>query len=390
MKITILCPDASGNCLGRATLLARLLQPRHSVEIVAAMLGAGLWPPLGEDDSLRRTTVALHGAFPVAGFRRLLAHMQGDVLYACKPLMTSFGLGLLKRFAAGRPLIVDIDEWDFAFIHEQYRGRDLLTRIRFFLRSHASPYAQNAFLNAWIMERLVGRADVVTVSNRFLQKRFGGELIWHARDTDELSPERFNRDEARARCGLPADRRIILFLGTPRPWKGLDDLIHAVSRLRDTSSLLVVVGLHEDAYCHRVASMGHELLGGRFLRLGMQPVSRIPEFLASADVVVIPQKRSPATLGQIPAKIFDAMAMGVPVIATAVSDIPEILEGCGWIVTPGDPGDIAGALDAVFSQPQEALRRGREARRRCVERYSLRALEGRLEHLLNEVHKNKR
>lgn len=389
MKITLLCPDASGNCLGRAALLAKLLRPRHTVEIVAAMLGPGLWEPLAEDDSLQCTSVALRGAFPVKGFLRLLANIRGDILYACKPLMTSFGLGLLKRLGSGRPLIIDIDDWDCAFIHEQYKGKDFLTRIRFFLRSHATPYAHNALLNAWVMEKLVGCADAVTVSNRFLQDKFGGELIWHARDTEELRPERFDRGEARERCGFPKDRKVILFLGTPRPWKGLDDLIYAVYRLHQASLLLVVVGLHDDAYCRTIKSMGHDLLGSRFLGLGMQPFPRIPEFLASADVVVIPQKKSPATLGQIPAKIFDAMAMGVPIIATAVSDIPEILEGCGWVVEPGNPRSIADALDAIFSQPQEALRRGMEARRRCIERYSLKALEEKLENLLHEVQKKR-
>ena len=62
----------------------------------------------------------------------------------------------------------------------------------------------------------------------------------------------------------------------------------------------------------------------------------IPSCLHAADLVVLPQKKTKQSYGQIPAKIFDAMAMAKPIIATNVSDIPQILDSCGIIVEPDD------------------------------------------------------
>ena len=83
------------------------------------------------------------------------------------------------------------------------------------------------------MERLVKRADRVTVSNSFLQKRFGGTIIYHFRDTDFLNPERFDSDAIKQKLNINSSTRIIMFFGTPRPHKGLEDLIKAVSFIKD-------------------------------------------------------------------------------------------------------------------------------------------------------------
>ena len=72
----------------------------------------------------------------------------------------------------------------------------------------------------------------------------------------------------------------------------------------------------------------------------------------------------------MPAKLFDAMALGVPAISTAVSDIPEVLEGAGWVVPPNSPDALREAIRQRFRDPGEAARRAGVARQRCVERFS--------------------
>src|SRR5437667_376247 len=87
--------------------------------------------------------------------------------------------------------------------------------------------------------------------------------------------------------------------------------------------------------------------------------SRAPPLRATSD-----------TVGQVPAKIFDAMALGRPVVSTRVSMIPEILEGCGLLVEPGDVPGLAAAIARLLDSPGEAEALGARARERCVERYS--------------------
>ena len=80
-------------------------------------------------------------------------------------------------------------------------------------------------------------------------------------------------------------------------------------------------------------------------------------------------------MGQVPAKVFDAMAMAKPIIATAVSDLPEILDSCGWIVEPASPEQLAEAIQYVINHPKEAEQMGQKARQKCIENYSWDAME---------------
>jgi glycosyltransferase involved in cell wall biosynthesis len=104
--------------------------------------------------------------------------------------------------------------------------------------------------------------------------------------------------------------------------------------------------------------------------LGPVPFSEVPGFLEAADVVAIPQRDTSDTRGQVPAKLFDAMALGRPIVSTRVSMIPEILEGCGTLVAPGDVAGLASAIEHLADHAAEARALGERARRRCEERYS--------------------
>ena len=98
-------------------------------------------------------------------------------------------------------------------------------------------------------------------------------------------------------------------------------------------------------------------------------------FLAIAHVVVLPQRVTHETMAQIPGKVFEAMAMARPIVATSVSDLPEILDGCGIVIPSGAVAHLAAALDRILSRPDEAQDLGREARKRCQDHYSWDAME---------------
>jgi glycosyltransferase involved in cell wall biosynthesis len=110
---------------------------------------------------------------------------------------------------------------------------------------------------------------------------------------------------------------------------------------------------------------------GIALRLmGEIPFAEVPHYLAAADLVAVPQRLTSDTVGQVPAKLFDAMALARPIVSTRVSMIPEILDGCGLVVSPCDPGELAGALAYLLDHADEARSMGLKARERCVQRYS--------------------
>jgi len=369
VKVSVLAFDLSDNATGRADLLARLLAPRYEVEVVGPRFGDEIWRP-ARDGGVRYR--ALRGArWPrfAATLPALARLADGDVLLASKPRPTSFGVALLARRQRRRPLILDIDDWELGFFYRaQFWGR--VGRLLNVSNPNGLPWT-------WLAERLVRRADALTVASRFLAERFGGALVPHVRDTDAWAPERFDRTAARARLGV-GDARVVMFLGTPRGHKGVDDLVDATAGL-DGARLVLVGARTDSAAARRWAERGHVRVVGEI------PFDDVPRYLVAADVVAVPQRATTDTLGQVPAKLFDAMALARPIVSTAVSMIPEILEGCGVLVPPDDPTALRAALGRVLDDPAGAAELGRRARQRCAERYSFAAARAVLFPLIDDL-----
>jgi len=357
MKISVLCFDVSDNAAGRADLLARLLKPLGSVEVVGPRSGPGVWEPVASGP-VRYASVE---GRRMPGFLRTMADLarraDGDLVLASKTKLASAGVGYLKRVFGRRPLLLDIDDWEVGFyLRSGHWGT--LGRALNLGNPAGLPWT-------WLCERFTGLADGVIVASRFLQQRFGGLLVTHVRDTDAWKPGCADPAEGRRRLGLGSER-LVMFLGTPRGYKGLEDLAAAVSSLGRPDVVLAVIGASEGT------PAGEQILrlNPRAKLVPWVPFEQIPAFLSAADVVAVPQRHTPDTLGQVPAKLFDAMALGRPVVSTRVSMIPEILDGCGLLVDPGDVAGLAAAIARLVDDPAEARALGTRARVRCVERYS--------------------
>jgi glycosyltransferase involved in cell wall biosynthesis len=370
VKISVLAADLSDNATGRADLLARLLSSRYEVEVVGPRFGAEVWRPAREGVIAQRSVKA--GRYP--GFARripaLLDLVDGDILIASKPRPTSFGLGLLARTRRKRPLVLDIDDWEVGFFSRSgawgRAGRAL---------NLANP---NGLPWTWLVEKLVARADAVTVASRFLERRFGGTLLPHVRDTEAWDPARYDRGAARARLDV-GESKVVMFLGTPRGHKGVDDLVEAVGSL-GPDVVLALVGVDPSrSGAPRWSAPSHVRV------IGEIPFDDVPRYLVAADVVAVPQRDTTDTVGQVPAKLFDAMALGRPIVSTSVSMIPEILEGCGVVVEPGDVSALAGAIKRLLDNADEAATLGRRARERCEARYSFRVARAILFPLLDQL-----
>jgi len=372
VKVSVLAADLSDNATGRADLLARLLSPRYDVEVVGPRFGADSWMPAREGAIAQRSLRV--GRYP--GFAQqipgLLELVDGDVLIASKPRPTSFGLGLLARARRARPLVLDIDDWEVGFFSRSGFWGGVGRALNL-----ANP---NGLSWTWLAEKLVSRADAITVASRFLERRFGGTLLPHVRDTDAWDPARYDRAAARERLGVGADK-VVMFLGTPRGHKGVDDLVEAVGSL-GKGVVLALVGVDPArSGAPRWSAAPHVRVTGEI------PFDDVPRYLVAADVVAVPQRDTTDTLGQVPAKLFDAMALGRPIVSTSVSMIPEILEGCGVVVAPGNVAALAAAIKRLLDDPVDAAALGRRARERCETRYSFKVARATLFPLLEQLTK---
>jgi glycosyltransferase involved in cell wall biosynthesis len=388
MKVSVLCHDLSNNCLGRAYLLGKILQRRYEVEIVGPLFGEDIWEPVANDKTMIFKQVQFRRKFqPWLKMCELLKQIDGDVIYASKPLFTSFFLGLIKKKMSGKPLVLDIDDWEMGFVKNSFARLSPYSRFKSLVYSAVFPYLNGSYLGTLACERLIYAADAITASNKYLQAKYNATILPHGRDTVAFDPTNFNRSAIRERHNIGQGQKVVMFLGTPRPHKGLEDLVKAMALIKDESLLLVIVGMNADSYSVELADYAKKTLHDRLRVYGLQSFNKVPEFLSLADLVVIPQRKSIATLGQVPAKVFDAMAMAKPIISTDVSDLPDILEGCGWIVKPTDVEELKNAIQYVVSHPEEAEKAGMKARLKCTEVYSWKAMDKTLSEVFRKFEK---
>lgn len=356
-RVVLLSSDLSQNALSRAYLLAEILSRDFEVEIVGSLFGDGVWA------AARNGSIPIH-AVPGArwpryalGVRSLLARIRADVVYAIKPLLASFGVARLHRMRTGTPVVLDIDDDELAF-----RPPATLRTPRRVVSSIGHP---NGRFWAARMIRGVPLADAVTVASQGLHARFGGVFVPHAKDTELLRPRPEWRDAAKERLGVPG-QRVVMFMGTPRPHKGIEDVAEAMRHLRNDAVFVVAGTDPADPYSHALRE--------RFPSIVLHPQysrEEAPFLLQAADAVVVPQRAQAEAEVQMPGKLLEAMAMAKPIVSTHVSDIPRVLSGGrGHVVPPGDPLAIAAALDRVFDSPANAEEMGRRARAWCQEHAS--------------------
>jgi len=363
----------SGNCFGRAYILAKALSRHYEVELLGQVNDTGVWLPCDTGEFPLFTTPGRRYPSFVKSVIDIVSHISGDVIYACKPLVTSYGIALLKKLISGVPVVLDIDDWELG-IKQVYSSH----RPRYFPGTrHPDAYSYVALL-----EHLVDLADEITTVSDFLRARFGrGIKVPHGRDVHWLDPVRYDRTRLRREWELE-HYKVILWLGSPAAEKGIEDLAKAVATLRRRDLKFLLVGAGEE---QSLVVEAKEILGDQMIVVGMRPFTELPLFLSMADLIVLPQRDTPATVGQVPAKLFDAMAMAKPIISTNVSDIPQILESCGVVVEPGNVKQIADAISDLLDHPVKAETLGWLAREKCVREYSLEAMEVSLRSIFEQL-----
>ena len=77
--------------------------------------------------------------------------------------------------------------------------------------------------------------------------------------------------------------------------------------------------------------------------------------------------------------------MAKPILSTRVSDIPEVLGDCGYLVEPNEPSQLADSIQYILSHPDAAYKKGQAARKKCKEMYDMSNLESSLKKLIERV-----
>ena len=195
-------------------------------------------------------------------------------------------------------------------------------------------------------------------------------------DLDRFRPDAAARLDVRRELGLPPDAPLVGRVARFHPMKDFDACLAAFARLRairpDAALALAGEGASFDsgAFARLAAAHGFPGADGaarqRLFALGRR--SDMPRLNAAFDVAT----SSSRTREALPLALGEAMACGVPCVATDVGDSAELLGDAGLVVRPGDPAALAAAWERVLALPSDARARlGEAARARIAEKFSL-------------------
>jgi glycosyltransferase involved in cell wall biosynthesis len=364
MKITILSHNLTSNAVMRAHRLAVAARRFAEATLIGPVKHRGAWGALPQEPWIKPVLAKNLPKFFKTTLE-LIEAADGDVLIAAKPYLASYGVALLAAECRKVPVILDLDDLDTALTKPP--EMDLQQRLEDLRDPGSLTYLR-------VLGKATAAASAITVASTALQKRFGGTLVPHGSLTEQFDPAAVDRETARKRFGFSGP--VVLFPGTRRTHKGLKPLAKSVARI--PGARLAVLSRPED-YSEP------EWDGFPLIRIPIIPYASLPDLLAAADVVAIPQLDKQGARHQMPMKVYDAMAMAKPIVASAVSDLPATLEGCARLVPPGDVGSLTAAIHDLLEHPAEARMLGERARARCLEKYSMRQVADALAEVVSHV-----
>lgn len=332
MRVAATVSELSGNVLGRAFALWLLARQLGWEFLIVGPPRGALWEPL-RGHPLEELVVSRTDA-ELASIRR-----RFDVVIALKPLPES--LRLARELAAGElPLIVDIDDPDLDVA---------IARMGFGQRSRfSSPHRLIKGTHPIQLRRT--RASLaghpLIVSNPQLQQLYGGVVIPHVRPPRH-SPR-----------GL-VSRSVVGFVGTVRPHKGVDVLRRAIEEVRRRRDIELYVTDRPPRDSRPWERW-----------VGPQPIADLEQTLSHVHISAVPSLAEGYGPLQLPVKLIDGMALGLPVVASDLPPIRWCAQDSVLLVPPGNVSALAEALCSLFDDDDLAMRLGRAAHARAVAAFS--------------------
>jgi glycosyltransferase involved in cell wall biosynthesis len=279
----------------------------------------------------------------LAALRRSLIQDPVDIVHAHNPVM-AVGARVVARSLPRRlrPRVVVTD-------HNVWHGYKPMTRWADGLTSPLDD------VRLTVSEAV--RASLPTS----IQRR--SQVVLQGIEVEQVQAQRAERTAVRAELGLDPDALVVGTVANLRAQKAYPDLLaaalHVVERLPDVRFVAVGQGPLEGEVRALHARLG---LGDRLLLLGHRPDA--VRVMAACDVFVL------ASLYEgLGVAVMEALALGLPVVATAVGGVPEVVQHGreGLLVPPGCPRELAAALVALLTDAERRQRMAEAAARRGAE-----------------------
>lgn len=340
--------DLSLNAAGRAATLAQIWAHIGQAEVIGCLYPpqkSQLWEPLRDFPlPIHSLHITPGQSFIQQALDFVLLH-PCDLLHLSKPRWPNILLGVLYKLVWACQVWMDVDDEELAFV----KADSPLSLIEYF---QTAAYLPDTPQSLWSVTctrlgvGLVNAFDEVTTVNSALQQRYGGSIVHHARDGAHFAPNAQRRNQARAKLGIEPEDTVILFAGTPRAHKGLLETARAIVQQRRSDLVFLIAGDFPD----NLRGLQQQIVSMPRLRAIMLPnqvFQTMPDTLAAGDICVLLQDMdSVVAQYQTPAKLTDALAMGLIVLATSTPSLADFAEQGAFINVP--VGKLTQVLEATL------------------------------------------
>jgi glycosyltransferase involved in cell wall biosynthesis len=224
---------------------------------------------------------------------------------------------------------------------------------------------------SWLLRSAAGViAPSTAIRDELLQAGFSNERVVcfaNAVDVNRFRPVTpFENAQAKGALGLPKETAVIGTVARLVQRKGIDVLLRAFAMVRHGHPVhLLVVG--DGPLIEELRVLARELeIEGFVSWLGFQ--CDPAKWLRAMDVFALPSR-----LEGSPNAVLEAMAMALPIVATTIGGVVDILEEgrTGFLIPPDDPDALAASLDRLLRNAPLRADLGYHARNRAVESFSL-------------------
>jgi glycosyltransferase involved in cell wall biosynthesis len=317
----------------------------------ATFVSDDVWRLSFNKDARREVEDLLAGRVPAFIYHRSTAYS-----YAAAQVALDLGVPLVLEYNGS-------DAWiSRHWGNRPIRREDLVVRIEDLnLRAAALVVVVSDALAEEVTSRDVPRGRVLVVPNG-------------------VDPERFSPavdgTQTRARYGIGPGELVVGFVGTFGAWHGAEILARAFASIAvqpDIALRLLMIGAGPRLPATRalVEAAG---LSKQVVFTGLVPQEEGPAHMAACDILVAPHIPNPdgsAFFGS-PTKLFEYLAMGKAVVASALDQLGQVVidGGNGVLVPPGDPEPLAIAIRNLAHDPELRARLGAQARRDALERHT--------------------
>lgn len=295
---------------------------------------------------------SLYGVFYFLGVigrvREIYRSFKFDVILSSWVYPDGFGSALIARIFR-KPFIIKV------------HGTDVNVLTQYFLRREMILYTFK-------------RADMIIAVSKALKEKIISlgipeekiQLISNGVDTDLFRP--IQKKACRDKLGLPLDKRIVLYIGNLEKVKGIDLLVDAMKYLPGDIELAVI----------GTGPLRNRLRSAKRISFyGSRSHSEIPLWMNACDVFCLPSRNEGC-----PNVILEAMACGVPIVASRTGGIPELIksEKSGILVSPGNLAELSEGIHRALEIKWE---------RESVENYSWKENAGKVFKELESVYESR-